>query len=106
MVPSLYVKDFIRIGNYVYFHNNPYNFDEENKQLYTLLYIQCDDKTTILYKTTYKLTKLTCKNNYLIFVDNNEFKVIDLETNKNDCLFNLNTNIDGYNNMLNDFCIL
>jgi hypothetical protein len=106
MVQNLIIKDFIRIGNYVYFHTNSYTFDEEKKQLYSQLYKQCDEKTTVMYQITNKLSKLTSKNNYLVFVDNDEFTVIDLETNINDCLFNWNSKIDGYNNFLNDFCIL
>ena len=97
LAASLIVKDFIRIGNYVFFHTNHHTLK---------FYRQCDDQSIIIYKTTNKLSKITYKNNYLIFIDNGEFKIIDLETNTVDCFFIWKSKIDGYNQILNDFCIL
>jgi len=104
---KLVVRDFIRIGKYVYFHTNNSIFDEEILQKYTQkFYRQSGNKSKIIYNTTNKLSKIIYKNNYLIFVDNVEFKMLDLETNKIDCFFRWKSKIDDYNSVLNDFCIL
>jgi hypothetical protein len=104
---NLVVRDFIRIGKYVYFHTNNSSFDEEILQKYIQkFYRQSGNKSKIIYNTTNKLSKIIYKNNYIIFVDNIEFKILDLETNTIDCFFRWKSNIDGYNSVLNDFCIL
>ncbi len=104
---NLVVRDFIRIGKYVYFHTNDSTFDEEILQHYTQkFYRQCGNKSKIIYNTTNKLSKIIYKKNYLIFVDDAEFKILDLETNTLDCFFRWKSKIDVYNRMLNDFCIL
>jgi len=104
---NIIIRDFIRIGKYVYFHTNESSFDEEILQKYTQkFYRQCGNKSKIIYNTTNKLSKIIYKNNYLIFVDNIEFKILDLETNAIDCFFRWKSKIDGYNRALNDFCIL
>jgi len=105
-VANVIIKDFIRIGKYVYFHTNNSTFDEEILQHYTQkFYRQCGNKSKIIYNTTNKLSKIIYKNNYLIFVDDAEFKILDLETNKIDRYFRWNSKIDDCNHMLNDFCI-
>lgn len=104
---NIIIRDFIRIGKYVYFHTNESSFDEEILQKYTQkIYRQCGNKSKLIYNTTNKLSKIIYKNNYLIFVDNIEFKILDLETNTIDCFFRWKSKIDGYNRALNDFCIL
>jgi hypothetical protein len=104
---NLVVRDFIRIGKYVYFHTNDSTFDEEILQHYTQkFYRQSGNKSKIIYNTTNKLSKIIYKNNYLIFVDDTEFKMLDLETNKINSFFRWKSKIDGYNSVLNDFCIL
>lgn len=104
---NLVVRDFIRVGKYVYFHTNDSAFDEEILQHYTQkFYRQSGNKSIIIYSTTNKLSKIIYKNNYLIFVDDTEFKILDLETNIIDCFFRWKSKIDGYNRMLYDFCIL
>lgn len=104
---NIIIRDFIRIGKYVYFHTNESSFNEEILQKYTQkIYRQCGNKSKLIYNTTNKLSKIIYKNNYLIFVDNIEFKILDLETNTIDCFFRWKSKIDGYNRALNDFCIL
>ena len=104
---NIIIKDFIRIGKYVYFHTNNSTFDEEILQHYTQkFYRQSGNKSKIIYNTTNKLSKIIYKNNYIIFVDDAEFKILDLETNKIDCFFRWKSKIDDYNHILNDFCIL
>jgi len=104
---NLIIRDFIRIGKYVYFHTNESSFDEEILQKYTQkFYRQCGNKSKLIYNTTNKLSKIIYKNNYLIFVDNTDFKILDLETNTIDFFFRWKSKIDGYNHVLNDFCIL
>ena len=89
------------------FHTNDSIFDEEILQKYTQkIYRQCGNKSKIIYNTTNKLSKIIYKNNYLIFVDDTEFKILDLETNTIDSFFRWKSKIDGYNRVLNDFCIL
>ena len=106
-VANVIIKDFIRIGKYIYFHTNNSIFDEEILQKYTQkFYRQSGNKSKIIYNTTNKLSKIFYKNNYLIFVDDAEFKILDLETNIVDHYFRWKSKIDGYNHMLNDFCIL
>jgi len=106
-VASVIIKDFIRIGKYVYFHTNNSTFDEEILQKYIQkFYRQSGNKSKIIYNTTNKLSKIIYKNNYLIFVDDAEFKILDLETNKIDCFLRWKSKIDDYNHILNDFCIL
>jgi hypothetical protein len=106
-VANVIIKDFIRIGKYIYFHTNNSTFDEEILQHYTQkFYRQSGNKSKIIYNTTNKLSKIIYKNNYLIFVDDVEFKILDLETNIVDHYFMWNRKIDDCNHMLNDFCIL
>jgi hypothetical protein len=104
---KLVVRDFIRIGKYVYFHTNDSTFDEEILQHYTQkFYRQSGNKSKIIYNTTNKLSNIIYKSNYLVFVDDAEFKILDLETNKIDSFFRWKSKIDGYNRVLNDFYIL
>jgi hypothetical protein len=104
---NLVIRDFIRIGKYVYFHTNDSSFDEEILQKYIQkFYRQSGNKSKIIYNTTNKLSKIIYKNNYLIFVDDADFKILDLETNTIDCFFRWKSKIDDYNRVLNDFCIL
>jgi hypothetical protein len=93
------INDIIRINNNIYFHTMSYDL-HENNNLSSIFNKNVDYEITILYQTNNKLSKIIYKNNCLIFVEDDKFKIIDIETNKVNDLFYLNDKI------INDFLII
>ncbi len=96
---NLIINDIIKINNNVYFHTISCDLHENNK-LSTIFNKNFNNEISIMYQTQNKLSKMIYKNNCLIFVDDNKFKIIDIETNIVNDLFCLNDKI------LNDFLII
>jgi hypothetical protein len=66
------ILDFLRIGMDIYFHTN-------NSECQTI-YKQTGNDCKIIYKTTNKISKIMNKNNFLVFIEKDECKYIDLES--------------------------
>jgi hypothetical protein len=83
------ILDFLRIGMDIYFHTN-------NSECQTI-YKQTGDDYKIIYKTTEKISKIINKNNFLVFIEKDKCKYIDLD----------NLEIDGFpiGELSVDFCL-
>jgi len=69
---NLTILDFLRIGTDIYFHTNSSDCQTIYKQT-------CDDYK-IIYKTTNIILRMFFKNRFLVFMENEECKYIDLES--------------------------
>ena len=69
---SLIISDFLRIGENIYFHASSSDCQT--------IYKQTGDEYKIIYKTTNKISRMFNKNGFLVFMENEECKYIDLES--------------------------
>jgi hypothetical protein len=72
MDASLVVWDFLRIGADVYFYSN--------RAGDASIYKQTCDEYKIIYQTTNTISRMFHKNGFLVFVEKDELKFVDLET--------------------------
>jgi hypothetical protein len=79
--PDLIISDFIRIGADIYFHTNCLDYQS--------IYKQTEDKYNIIYKTVNKISKILNKNNLLLFLENEEYKCIDLDNLEIESIFSI-----------------
>jgi len=87
---SLIVWNFIRNGDDIYYQN----YEKGN----IIIYRQRGDKYKIIYRSIHKLSKMICKNEYLIFTENKELKFLNIKDDLIDSIF-----LDDF---IIDFCIL
>lgn len=71
-VPNLVVWDFIRVGADIYFYTNRIGD--------AFIYKQTGDKYNIIYETNKIISHFFYKNGFIVFVEKEELKFIDLET--------------------------
>ena len=69
---NLIILDFLRIGLDIYFHTN--------RSDYQTIYKKTGDKYKIIYRTTNKISRIFYKNGFLVFLENEECKSIELES--------------------------
>jgi hypothetical protein len=75
---NLTILDFLRIRTDIYFHTN--------RSDYQTIYKKTGDKYKIIYRTTNKISRMFFKNGFLVFMENEECKHIDLESLEIDCI--------------------
>jgi hypothetical protein len=71
-VPNLVVWDFIRVGADIYFYTNRIGD--------AFIYKQTGDKYKVIYETNKIISQFFYKNGFIVFVEKDELKFIDLET--------------------------
>jgi hypothetical protein len=91
------VSDYLRINNRIYYIIDDCNIIEQYRKI-----------TKIIYSSNGNLlSKINVKNNFIIFVEENLFKKIDLDTYYVETIFNWKTGFLEDNVIeLNDFCIM
>ena len=72
MVSSLVIWNFLRIGADVYFYSNRAGDSS--------IYKQTGDQSKIIYQTTNTISRIYHKNGFIVFVEKDELKFVDLET--------------------------
>ena len=101
LIQYLVIRDFIRIDDNIYYVSNPSNIVNE-----VSIYKQQKNNCITIYRATaIKISKIFYKNNLLIFIENNECKMINLD---NFQLENINK-LNRHNELvltINDFCII
>ena len=89
------IIDYIRTNNKIIYL--------VNRNGYKIIEQDCSDGVRIIYQNNGKLiTHLTLKNNFIIFLEENTFKKIDLETFKKIYI----EEIIDCNGIPSDFCVL
>jgi len=94
------IRDFIFIDECVYFVSNQSMIENE-----VAIFKQIDNKCSCIYKsTTRKLSKILYKNNMLIFIENNEYIIMNLENNNKE--YECKIINDDLSHKIMDFCIV
>ncbi len=97
----LIIRNYIRIKNCIVYITNP-STSENNVYIYKQ---NIDKSVSIMYKTTTNVIfEIFYKNNLLIFIENNECKIINVDNLELEYDFRLIDQID--NSIIYDFCII